>query len=141
MEQMPNFLRMLPAIVVLILLIAIIAFYIRSNIQQARKDDQLQEKAQEFEERMARAVWAGASIVHLKSQEILADATGTVKAELSLLIQPPDGEAYTASTIWRVDIAALASVQPGQSVSVKIDQHDPQVIYPNVSWARYWIWH
>lgn len=141
MEQTPVFLRMLPTIIILILLIAIIYIYVHSHIQQARKDGQLQEQARQVEERMARAIWAGACIVNMKSQAILADATGTVRAELSLLIQPPDGEAYPASSVWRVDIAALSSVQPGQSVSVKIDQLDPQIIYPNVSWARYWIWH
>jgi len=140
MEEIPVLLRILPAIIVLILLIIIIAIYFKSNLQQASKDEQLLGSMHEIEDRIARAIWAGASVVSLKSQKILEDATGAVRTELTLLVQPPDGEAYPASTVWRIDISALASVQPGESVSIKIDQLDPQIIYPNVSWAQYWAW-
>lgn len=98
-----------------------------------------QARQAEFVEREKRAVWASADVVTLRNRGSLStmDNRQVVPVELRLLVQPPEGESYQAVTTWLVDSDAVAQVQPGQSLSVKIDQQDAQLIYPNVSWATY----
>jgi hypothetical protein len=66
---------------------------------------------------------------------------GNVVVHLRLEIRPPQGEAYQVRTVWEVDPASIPKVQEGQQVAVKIDQEDPNIIFPRVSWAQYsWVY-
>jgi hypothetical protein len=56
--------------------------------------------------------------------------------DLRLEVQPPGGAPYLANTEWELNISSMSMVEPGKSVAVKIDGEDPEIIYPNVSWAR-----
>lgn len=101
---------------------------------RARRDD--------YEERAQRGVWANATVVNLRNrpeQEHIGPAT-RVRVDLRLQVDAPGGQKYSATTAWIVDSYALAQLQPGQPVSVKIDPDDPQKIYPNVSWAVPWLY-
>jgi hypothetical protein len=51
----------------------------------------------------------------------------------------PNAKAYTANTTWEIDITAVATIQPGQVVAVKVDADEKSTIYPNVPWAMYWL--
>jgi hypothetical protein len=36
-----------------------------------------------------------------------------------------------------VRLTAASQLQPGQTIAVKIDPDDPNVVYPDVPWATY----
>jgi hypothetical protein len=70
---------------------------------------------------------------------VLRDVRGKLKITVSLDIQVSNEEAYTAVSTWEIDIMAIADIQPGQTVAVRVDTDEKTTIYPNVSWARYWL--
>lgn len=47
--------------------------------------------------------------------------------------QPP----YPATTFWKVYPMAVSQLQVGQTVAVKVDAADPQIVYPNVPSVEY----
>jgi hypothetical protein len=87
---------------------------------------------EEYQRRKARAIWAGATVVSLRTAALSHGITAIVQADLTLRVTPPGGEPYTANASWRVKLESLASLQPGAEISVKIDQENPQTIYPNL---------
>jgi hypothetical protein len=62
---------------------------------------------------------------------------GTVVVHLRLEVYPPQGELYQVRTVWEVEPAAIAKVQEGQKVAVKIDLEDSSIVFPRVPWAQY----
>jgi hypothetical protein len=76
-------------------------------------------------------------VVSVRSSNLMPDAHGVGKAELTLQVQLPEGKPYVARVTRLVELAFLQQIQPGKEVSIKIDRDDPQVIYPNVGWAKY----
>jgi len=106
-------------------------------VQRARRRaEQAHREQGERELRRRGGVWAGATVVILRRPIELAQAHSRALGELRLLVHPPSGQDYPALVSWLVELHALDQVQPGQELSIKIDPLDPQVIYPNVSWAR-----
>ncbi len=90
--------------------------------------------------KMESAVWAGATIVSTSCQN-LGDSMRTVaRVELHLEVNSPAGEKYQATTTWLVSVALLPQLQPGQTISVKIDARNPRTIYPNMQGAEYYYW-
>ncbi len=108
-----------------------------------RQAAQAQRRHAQVEAAQARALWGGATVVNLRNDPRVAAAPGEhglVRVSLRLEVQANSGEKYQATTEWLVEPYAVAYVQPGQSLSVKIDTQDPAIIYPNAPWARYWVW-
>ncbi len=101
---------------------------------RARRDD--------YEERAQRGVWANATVVNIRNRPELSPVgpATRLRVDLRLQVDAPGGQKYSATTAWIVDSYALAQLQPGQPVSVKIDPDDPQKVYPNVSWATPWLY-
>jgi hypothetical protein len=87
--------------------------------------------------RAERGVWAGATVISATTQAGTQDpARGLARVRLLLLVTPPGGKTYQATTTWLVEQAALPHVQSGQGISVRIDAADPQRVYPAAPWAR-----
>ena len=89
--------------------------------------------------RIANALEAQARVLSIANSMVLRDVRGKLKVELSLEIQFPYEESYTANATWEIDITAIAAIQPGQPVAVKVDIDEKTKIYPNVPWATYWL--
>ena len=95
-----------------------------------------------YEERRSRGIDALATIVNIRNElsEAKPHEHPEVRADLLLRVQPPQGEAYQTITSWLVQTQAVSNIQPGSSISVKIDAEDPRIIYPNVRWAKFCWW-
>ncbi len=123
--------------------LAVVAAVIMAFVHLARQRQAVEQtrlRAEAFVERQARAVWASATIVGAQGGIITGEHGGVSTwacYELNLEVIPPSNEPYPARTAWLVEVAQMPMLQPGQSLPVKIDQDDPRIIYPNVSWAKY----
>jgi hypothetical protein len=89
--------------------------------------------------RFSNALYAKARVLSIANSMVLRDVRGKLKVTLSLEIQFPNEEPYTANATWEIDITAIAAIQPGQTVAVKVDADEKTKIYPNVPWATYWL--
>jgi hypothetical protein len=81
----------------------------------------------------------GSARVINKTEEINPQAKGIAKVDLQLEVQIPDKAPYQMATVWLVEVASLESAAPGKSIPVKVDAKDPARVYPNVPWARPWL--
>ncbi len=64
-------------------------------------------------------------------------STGQTLARLTLEVRPPSGILYRSLPVeWYIFPKAAALVVEGLVVDVRIDRQDPNVIYPDVDWAR-----
>ena len=87
----------------------------------------------------ANAQDAQARVLSIDTTMVLRDVRGKLKIGISIEIYMPNAKAYTANTTWEIDITAVATIQPGQVVAVKVDADEKSTIYPNVPWATCWI--
>ena len=97
-------------------------------------------RSKEFVARQQTAVWASATIISSQGGIITGDFGGVstwASYKINLEVQPPGGESYLTKATWLVEVAQMSFLRQGQQLSVKIDQQDPKIIYPNVSWAKY----
>jgi hypothetical protein len=89
--------------------------------------------------RFENALDAQARVLNVVNSMVLKDVRGKLKVALSLEIQIPNAAVYSCITTWEIDISAIAHIQPGQTVAVKVDTDEKTTIYPDVSWATYWL--
>ncbi len=114
----------------LILFGVVIWFLLRMRRPRKRKP----EKA-DHHTRQERAVWSWARIVSATNGR--PDAGNRVRVEMQLEVHTPGSEAYQGRTTWLVEQDALAYVEEGKEISVKVDPLGPEYIYPNGPWAKY----
>ena len=88
--------------------------------------------------RFSNALDAQARVLSINNSMVLRDVRGKLKVTLTLEIQMPNIQAYNTNTTWEIDLTAIAAIQPGQVVAVKVDCYEKNKVYPNVSWAKYW---
>jgi len=81
-----------------------------------------------------RAVWAWARIVSSTRGE--AGLGGMVRVTLNLEVHLPGTPPFNATTPWLVEQEALAYVEIGKDISLKVDPQDLNYIYPNGPWAK-----
>lgn len=62
---------------------------------------------------------------------------GRSRTHLILNVQPPTGDVYRTVTDWIVDQTAVSQLKRGQTVAVRIDANDPNIVYPDVPWATF----
>lgn len=93
-----------------------------------------------YEIRFSNALDAQARVLSIANSMVLRDVRGKLKVSLSLEIQIPNEEPYTANATWEIDITAIAFIQPGQTIAVKVDTNEKNKVYPNVPWATYWLY-
>lgn len=117
------------------ILIVLLVGIVRQSSQ--RHSQAIAAQAAAMIERERRAVWAGATVVSIISDERQHDPHGSSAIELHLRIQPPEGEPYGTRTRWSVDDTARSIIQPGAQLPIKIDAHEPKIIYPNINGATY----
>jgi hypothetical protein len=118
------------AVVVIAILAAVVA-----PLRQAARG---QARLANLRARAERAVWSSATVASLRNRPAPGTGERRVRVDLRLQVKAPDGTLYAATPSWFVDVDALANLQPGASLSVKIDAEDPAVIYPNAPWAEIW---
>jgi hypothetical protein len=99
----------------------------RPRKQKTAKDD--------HRTRQERAVWAWAKI--LASSQGPVNTFHMVRVEMQLEVHMPGNPPYQAKTIWLVEQEALASIEEGKEISLKVDPLGPQYIYPNGAWAKF----
>jgi hypothetical protein len=123
-----------------VILVAIAVAAVVYTLGQHRKQEmQAALHAKDFAARQESAVWALATLVSARGGVIGSESgvSSWARYDLSLQVTPPVGEPYLAHTTWLVEAAQMSMLQPGQELSVKIDQQDPKIVYPNNNWAKY----
>jgi len=128
----------LPLIILIVFLagLAIIAF--RAVRAPMREGAEKQREIAEINKREKRAVWAGATVITVNKPKIDRYGMRQLKVDLLLAVESPAGEKYQTKTSWLVDEDMMSQIQPGASLSVKIDAEDPEIIYPNMRGVDYW---
>jgi heme/copper-type cytochrome/quinol oxidase subunit 2 len=84
--------------------------------------------------RQERAVWAWAKI--LSSSQGALNTFRMARVEMMLEVHMPGSPAYQAKAIWLVEQEALASVEEGKEIALKVDPQGPQYVFPNGTWAK-----
>ncbi len=110
----------------------------RLNRSQLRRVQELQEKNLEFESGIRRSIEAGVIVIS-KNETIAPNAGGFAKVDLQVEVQLPGKAPYQVSTCWLVEVDSLDKVSPGKNVSVSVDLKKPLRVFPNVPWAKPWI--
>lgn len=126
------------SIITFILLLLIVIPFVLAvifRISHNRAAIKAYEAREALEERMRGAVPAAATIVSARVMET-NPAGERLRARLTLRVEPPGAEPYTAVVEWLVDPVMQAHLEPGSPLSVKIDAGDPDRVYPNIDWAR-----
>jgi hypothetical protein len=86
--------------------------------------------------RLARSQPAQAKVIQI-GKSVTQEENGIVVVKLRVEVAPSGKPAYQATTVWEIQQGSLSQIQPGQSVAVKVDADDTQIIYPNVGWAEF----
>ena len=120
---------------IILVTIGVVVFFF---LRQRRDMAQAYQHSRDVHAAQKRAVWAGATVIDARSQKIGLYGADHVRVELRLEVNAPDGSTYTAKTVWTADPMMLSQLQPGASISVKIDSDDPNVVYPNMGGVEYW---
>ncbi len=110
----------------------------RLNRNQWRRVQDMDGKDTEFEAGFRRRIEAAANVIS-KTETIVPNAGGFAKVDLQVEVQLPGKAPYQVSTCWLVEVASLDQVSPGKNVPVKVDPKKPAHIFPNVPWAKSWI--
>jgi hypothetical protein len=110
---------------------------IREISNQREREVIRHEADAQFQTRAARAVWADATILSVRNCSPKRELSGKTMIDLKLQVMTADKKPYTASTVWLIDSIALAALQPGQHIPVKIDRDDSRIIYPNMMGMEY----
>lgn len=90
----------------------------------------------EFEQRERMAALASATVVNARVV-VHYPSQNRQLVHVQLSVTPPGGKPYFASNNWEVDETAMAYLQAGAELAVKIDTQNPNIIYPNTGWASY----
>jgi len=122
---------LLPAILIAILIT-------RLNRNQWRHVQEMRGKVSGFEGGFRYAIEAGANVIS-KSETIAPNAGCFAKVDLQVEVQLPGKAPYQISTCWLVEVDSLDQVSPGKNVPVKVDPKKPLRIFPNVPWAKPWV--
>lgn len=129
----------LPVIILIVFLAGLTIIAFRAVLAPMREGAEKQREIAEFKKREKRAVWAGATVVTVDKPKMDRYGMRKLKVDLLLAVESPGGEKYQAKTSWLVDEDMMPQIQPGVSLSVKIDAEDSEIIYPNMRGVDYWV--
>lgn len=125
---------------ILFVFLAVLVFVVYRAIQAPiQKGERKQQDFAEYKKRQSQAVWAGATVVTVNKPRIDHYGRRQLKVDLRLEVESPAGEKYQVKTAWLVDEDVISQIQPGASISIKIDVEDPKIIYPNMHGVEYWV--
>lgn len=97
-----------------------------------------QEAAQKYaaqQAALARAVLAAATVVSARTLPGRPGSSYEI-VRVSLSVEPPESQTYSAVVNWEVEPLAMHLLQPGAALAVKIHPDDPRQVFPNFSGAR-----
>jgi hypothetical protein len=129
----------LPVIILIVFLAGLAFIAFRAILAPMRGGMEKQLKIAESKKREKRAVWAGATVITVNKPKMDRYGMRQLKVDLLLVVESPVGEKYQAKTSWLVDEDMMPQIQPGASLSVRIDAEDPEIIYPNMRGVDYWV--
>lgn len=124
--------------IILIPAILIVILITRLNRNQWRYVQDMRGKVPEFEAGFRHALEVEAKVIN-KSETIASNAGGFAKVDLQVEIQLPGNAPYQISTCWLVEVDSLDQVLPGKNVPVKVDPKNNLRVFPNVPWAKPWV--
>jgi hypothetical protein len=125
---------------ILFIFLATLAFIAYRAIQgPIREGEKKQWEVSKSKKRESQAVWAGATVVTVNKPKMDRYGMRKLKVDLRLEVESPSGENYQVKTVWLVDEDMMPQIQPGASLSIKIDAEDPEIIYPNMRGVEYWV--
>jgi hypothetical protein len=130
------------SMIVLFFVLMVVAIFISVVLYiqfQKRTAGETKTQVMDLAARQENAVWASATLLNAQGGLVGGDggAAGWARYELSLEVTAPGGAPYQASANWMVEVTQLSMLQPGQQLSVRIDQQDPSIIHPNAAWAKF----
>jgi len=124
-------------VIILVPALIFLFFMFRANQRQMRRlaDPQAMDAA---------AMWmqnviAVEAVVEHKQETIKPEAKGLAKVDLDLKIQPAEAEPLRVKTTWLVEVDSLPLLAVGNVIKVKLNLKKHDRIFPNVSWARLWM--
>ncbi len=88
--------------------------------------------ARKTRENIAKGIPATATVLHVGSSDASSDG---IDVNLTLEVMPPGGAPYKLHTTWSVEPVSVSKIQPGCTVAIKIDAHDPKKVYSAEDWA------
>jgi hypothetical protein len=91
---------------------------------------------QEHHARFEKGIKATATIDKIEQPGGRSVAYTTTVLRVSLTVQPPFGQPYSATTGIRIKTADIPRAQPGQTMPVRIAADNPRLVYPDVEWAE-----
>jgi hypothetical protein len=86
--------------------------------------------------RIARSEPARAKVLQI-GKSVIQQKRGTVIVKLRLGVHRQNLEVIQLTTVWEIQQGALAQIQQGGWVEVRIDPDDARIIYPNEHWAEF----
>jgi hypothetical protein len=129
----------LPLFILFIFLATLAFIAYRAIRAPIREGEKKQREVSEYKIRESQAVWAGATVVTVNKPKMDRYGMRKLKVDLRLEVESPSGGKYQVKTAWLVDEDMMPQIQPGASLSIKIDAEDPEVIYPNMRGVEYWV--
>jgi hypothetical protein len=124
--------------IIIIPALLVIVLITRMNRDQLRRVQEMQGKETEFDSNFRRAVEGEANVIR-KNETIVANSGGFAKVDLQVEVQLPGNAPYQVSTCWLVEVDKRDLVLPGRKIPVKVDPKRPLKVFPNVPWAKFWI--
>ncbi len=89
------------------------------------------------QERLLERTVRGTARIRKVHDWIYSAVTGQALARLALEVRPPSGIPYPLWSVeWYIFPTATVAVTEGLILDIRIDRHDPNIIYPAVDWAR-----
>ena len=129
--------NILIVLIVLVPALVFLYFMFRANQRQMQRlsDPKAMDAAAQWLQNM---VAAEAEVVS-KEETIKPEAKGLAKVELELRIPLPEGVPLHEKTTWLVEVDSLPQLAVGNTVKVKLNLKKHDRIFPDVPWARVWL--
>lgn len=122
-------------IIILIPVIILVLLLLRMNRKRSRS---MPGNVSEFEGGPRGGIEGEVSVIS-KKETIAPNAGNIAKVDMMVDVRLPGNAPYRVSTCWLVEVDSLNQLEPGKTLPVKVDPKQPIRVFPNVPWARFWI--
>ncbi|MBS1514554.1 MAG: hypothetical protein JSS63_05960 [Bacteroidetes bacterium] len=126
------------AIIAILVFSAFLIAIIRIFTRESKEKKEIQNKLAEYDEKFRRAVFASAVIISIIRSAAIGRSE--MRVDLRLEVKPQEGESYSQSVSWMMDVSELSYLKQGETIQVKIDADDSAMVYPTFAKSKYWIW-
>lgn len=122
----------------IVLFLTLVGLVVFALLRQQRLEmERAQARQAELLRRAEQAVPGRARIISARLVTTSQREAALLSVALQLEVRPQDKYPYLASAVWLVEASSMASLQAGSEISIRIDQKDEQIVYPNMGGARY----